>query len=448
MNLKRVGNEWICFGLLLLSTALPAQEITIINNYADTTGVGKDQMKLSDSRTHTLVINYYEPAPIGKINKLQELIGQSLEFYLDEVISVDDEKLGFKKSSKQVIKDLNNIVNDAVRYYNFKEINDFEGFSKDVEDQVKEIDGLNWRKSKLFVRNAEDQTKKELLYAFAQQELYKLKLKANMEVGNFSNDNLLALSETAVKGLSPEEQVALLQELENFKKNDALEPMEVDFSSATITLLAAEDEFVLPQAKASDRGPENDSFEERILKLLEENNKRMDQMEADIAELKNRPTENRLPSMRSDNSDLQVQIDELRFMLAEFLQGASVDRNPINRPSPEQKAIVYNIPEKVIFNFNKGKHGLDLASRLMLNEIIDILFHQANMSILVTGFADRTGDARLNLELSRKRAQAVRSYLTEQGINPNRIVMNYYGDRNSFGSNPNDRKVEVEFMRF
>jgi outer membrane protein OmpA-like peptidoglycan-associated protein len=440
--------KWIGLGLLLLSTTLPAQEITIINNYADTSGVGKDQMQLSDSRTHTLVINYYEPAPISKVNRLQELIGQSLEFYLDEVISVDSEELGFKKSSNQVIKDLNNIVKDAIRYYNFKEVNDFEGFSKEVEDLVKEIDGLNWRKSKLFVRNADEKTKKELLYAFAQQELFKLKLKANMEVGNFSNDNLLSLSETAVRGLSPEEQSALLQELNNFQKNDALEPIEVDFSSATITLLAAEDEFVLPQAQASDRGPQKESFEERILKLLEENNRRMDQIEADIAELKGRPAENRIPSMRNDNSDLQVQIDELRYMLAEFLQGANSKRDPINRPISEPKATVYNIPEKVIFNFNKGKYSLDLASRLMLNEIIDILFHQPNMNILVTGFADRTGDARLNLELSRKRAQAVRTYLIDQGINPNRIVMNYYGDRNSFGANPNDRKVEVEFLRF
>lgn len=445
--------KFLCWcGVLLLSSTLYAQDVTIINNYGDTTDVGKDGMRLKSTGTHTLVINYYEPAPKGAVDRLEELIGQSIDFYLDQIIAVNDEELGFKKSRKQVLKDLNAIVSDAVKYYDFKEVNEFKGFSDRVEEKIDDIDGKEWRKSELFVRNADEGTKKEMLYYFAQKEVNELKLLANTEVGNYSNDNLLALAETAVKGLSDDEQEALLNELKNFQKNDELSPMEVDFSSATITLLASEDEFVLPQMPTSQKGPDESTFEERVMRLLEENQRRMDRMENDIAELKkDRIKDNTVPPSISGSSDpaLQAQIDEIRLMLAEILKRE-------NRPVQAGKdviisnegALVYNLPDKVVFNFSKAGYSLDLGSKLMLNEIIDILAHQPSLNLMVTGYADKTGDPKNNLILSRKRAEAVKSYLVKQGINSDRIIMNYFGDRQSYIENPNDRKVEVEFLRF
>ncbi len=427
-----------------------AQELTIINNYGDTTGIGKDGLRLSKSKTHTLIINYYEPAPSSEVDRLEELIGRSLDFYLDQVVSIEDDKLGYKKSKNQVLKDLNEIVEDAVKYYDFKEVNEFKGFSKDLEKMVADLEGKDWRKSQFYVKDADPATKKEMIYYFAQKELNDIKLKANTEVGNYSNDNLLTLSETAVKGLDEETEKELLAEIRNFQKNDELKPLEVDFSSATIMLLASEDEFVMPSLSSSGKGPEDQTFEERVLRLLEQNNRRFDRLESDIAELK-KERGSGLATGVSASTDpaLQSQIDELRLMLAELLRKERRPSDISTKPILSgEGALVYNLPDKIIFNFDKSKYNLNIGTTFMLNEIIDILAHQPELDIMVTGFADRTGDAKTNLELSRKRAKMVRDYLIQNGINSDRIVMNYFGDRESYAENPNDRKVVIEFLKF
>jgi len=442
------------FTLALCISALAvhcdAQELTIINNYGDTTGLGKEGLRLSKTGTHTLIINYYEPAPSNEVDRLEELIGRSIDFYLDQVATIQNEKLDFKKSKNQVLKDLNEIVADAVKYYDFKEVNEFKGFSKELVKMVEDLVGKDWRKSQFYVKDADPSTKKEMLYYFAQKELNDIKLKANTEVGNYSNDNLLSLSETAVKGLDEETEKALLDEIRNFQKNDVLKPMEVDFSTATILLLASEDQFLMPTLQSSGKGPKEQTFEERVLRLLEQNNRRFDKLESDIAELKKERGSGLATGVRpSSDPEIQAQIDEIRLMLAELLKRERRPSEISTKPILSgEGATIYNLPDKIIFNFDKSKYNLNLGSTFMLNEIIDILAHQPQLDIMVTGFADRTGDAKLNLELSRKRAKMVRDYLIQNGINADRIVMNYFGDRESYSENPNDRKVEIEFLKF
>jgi outer membrane protein OmpA-like peptidoglycan-associated protein len=83
----------------------------------------------------------------------------------------------------------------------------------------------------------------------------------------------------------------------------------------------------------------------------------------------------------------------------------------------------------------------------MLNEIISFLAYDPSLSLLITGFADKSGNSQSNLELSRKRALKVRDYMLVQGIGKDRMIMNYFGDRQSRGENPLDRRVEVGMVR-
>jgi outer membrane protein OmpA-like peptidoglycan-associated protein len=74
--------------------------------------------------------------------------------------------------------------------------------------------------------------------------------------------------------------------------------------------------------------------------------------------------------------------------------------------------------------------------------------YDRSLQLLITGFADRRGNPEANLELSKRRALKVKEYLVAQGISSNRLTMNFFGDADSRYENPDDRKVEVTFMRF
>jgi outer membrane protein OmpA-like peptidoglycan-associated protein len=49
--------------------------------------------------------------------------------------------------------------------------------------------------------------------------------------------------------------------------------------------------------------------------------------------------------------------------------------------------------------------------------------------------------------LSEQRAKAVRNYLLQRGIAPERLLVNYYGDSRSAGRDPRERRVEIEWLR-
>jgi OOP family OmpA-OmpF porin len=77
---------------------------------------------------------------------------------------------------------------------------------------------------------------------------------------------------------------------------------------------------------------------------------------------------------------------------------------------------------------------------------------QANpdMQVEIAGYTDSEGDDKHNLELSRRRAEAVEEYLIEKGIPENRIVAKGYGKENPIASNDTEEgraeNRRVEFV--
>lgn len=441
---------------------LLAQQVTVVNHYGDTTGSGNRLPRLKSTQTHTIVINYYEPATDGEVDRFAELIAQSLNFYVDQVSGIEGGKMAFRKSRDRVFQDMNDIVQDALRFYQLRDINKFQGFSDRVKLKIEDIEGKDWKRSEFYVKDDNPEVQKQMMYYFAQKELNELKLLANTEVGYYSNDNLLQLSETAVRALDEGSEKDLIAEIEAFRANDPLEPLEIEFSNATVQVLSGEDEFSLPTATTSGNKPVSgepgSAFEARILELLEQNNRRMEKMEQEIRDIRTEQMLQRQEMLEARDNALQSQIDELRLMVAELIQrpeeGATADRGrdkdkEWSRPviKQEETGVIYNLPEKVDITFAQGSSELDVSARLMLNEIISFLAYDPSLSLLITGFADKSGNSQSNLELSRKRALKVRDYMLVQGIGKDRMIMNYFGDRQSRGENPLDRRVEVGMVR-
>ena len=80
-----------------------------------------------------------------------------------------------------------------------------------------------------------------------------------------------------------------------------------------------------------------------------------------------------------------------------------------------------NVAATPIILFGFGSSEIDSAGRVIIEEIAAKLRTKGDVSILVVGHADRAGPLLNNIELSRRRAEAVRDSLIAAGV-PERFV--------------------------
>jgi outer membrane protein OmpA-like peptidoglycan-associated protein len=120
-----------------------------------------------------------------------------------------------------------------------------------------------------------------------------------------------------------------------------------------------------------------------------------------------------------------------------------------------QGAKVERIGEGIKITFNSGilfdvdKADLKPPSQTELAELAVILNKYADTHILLAGHTDSTGSAAHNLDLSRRRAASVLSYLATQNVASVRITAYGYGQDHPVASNETEagraqnRRVEV-----
>lgn len=101
-------------------------------------------------------------------------------------------------------------------------------------------------------------------------------------------------------------------------------------------------------------------------------------------------------------------------------------------------------------NFKMGSDELlEEESLLDLNRLHILLRENPDVQIRIEGHTDNSGSAKLSLELSRKRADMIKKYLTSKGINHKRIDTKGYGGSKPLMSNDSEehrrmnRRVEM-----
>jgi outer membrane protein OmpA-like peptidoglycan-associated protein len=422
------------------------QKVTIINQFqGDTTGKGLDGFRLKGSTEHRVVIHYYEPADKGSLSRLQELVGASLNFYIDECAFLDGGVISFKKPRKEVLRDMNDIVKGAVKYYSYKEIDSFKGFSKSIEEQLRKMDGASFDASEYAAQVTDGASKKRLTYFFIQNTLNELKLAANLEVGNYSNDNLLVLTGSEEAIMDAATRDSLLQSM-IYNPDEPLSIRNAPYSDATMQLLGMRDESQLPVA-----GGISGDFNTELMALLRLNTEQLKSMQEQMNQLRNEQLEWLESRQAERNQEFQAQIDDLRSMVIELVRfntGSATASTGGGVSLPRlSSGTVNNVPPSVRLFFPRAITTLDATGLLTLNEVVDMLVRQPDVQVIITGYADRTGDARLNLELSRRRAMEVKRFFLKAGLDERRFVTRYLGDRDSADENAGDRKVTVEFVR-
>jgi|688.fasta_scaffold448226_2 outer membrane protein OmpA-like peptidoglycan-associated protein len=116
------------------------------------------------------------------------------------------------------------------------------------------------------------------------------------------------------------------------------------------------------------------------------------------------------------------------------------------RKTPEQVLQeVYNN-----LQFEVGKEVIKPTSFASLNILAQTLKDAPQWTLKLSGHTDNTGSAAFNLNLSKKRAEAVKNYLVAQGIDPTRITTEGLGSTKPIASNdtPKGREANrrVEFL--
>ncbi|WP_447927526.1 OmpA family protein [Vreelandella sp. EE27] len=134
-------------------------------------------------------------------------------------------------------------------------------------------------------------------------------------------------------------------------------------------------------------------------------------------------------------------MDRQENQLRESLQGSRIE---IDRRGDD---IVLNMPSSVTFGFDSSE--LTGEARSALNEVAGVLNQYTDTRVNIAGHTDSVGNADYNQRLSERRAQAVGSYLGQNGVSSSRLNTRGYGANQPVATNDTDqgraqnRRVEI-----
>ena len=366
----------------------------------DTFQAQTDHSRLVGSREGKLIVNYWSSATDPEVDQLKSLMVDAIETYLNGAVDVVEGDVTWKASIRVIKKDINKIVRDMMVLRKFKEKVPFAGFSDEVDVLLLDVQELDARDVTRY-KSSSDIPFEKRFYFLVQSRIQEVILQAGIELGSFVNHGLLALVGVTEEALSTNE----IEDWQNFDPNSPLKPIEIDFSLETMSLVNSSDHSVLPSVGNTPESSLESSLLERVIMLLEENSRRIQNLED-----------------RQGNN---------------LSQGLS---STTNIPA------INNIPDKFDIRFYNGSYDLSLNAQLYLNEVVGLLFRHPQVRALCSGHAGVLEESVDNLELSKARAKAVREYILESGLPPERVVMNFFGEEHAENNGSIDRRVIVTFF--
>ncbi|SMC34564.1 OmpA family protein [Moheibacter sediminis] len=107
--------------------------------------------------------------------------------------------------------------------------------------------------------------------------------------------------------------------------------------------------------------------------------------------------------------------------------------------------------QEVIY-FDKNSFLMNESEKINLEKFANAIKSDENKKLEIKGFSDSDGDTKMNLQLSKKRVQAVHDFLLVHGIKKDQIKLSYFGEENPVGDNQieegkqKNRRVEVDIL--
>ncbi|MBL7942361.1 MAG: OmpA family protein, partial [Flavobacteriales bacterium] len=390
-----------------------------------------------------VVLEYYEPANDQKREEYDNFLSSLLTFYLAENITVKDDKFRLKKDADAMCADMSELVTGSVSFFNHRSRQPFGGFSNQLRNAIVKLE-----REKLEVDEFGDLGPgKELLRRMVvDSRINALHTAAMKEVRAFSSSRLMTLSSSDEATLDPETMERIVEEMLAYDPNAPLQPLPGDDEDKMVRITLQDNStLTLPE----EPNAAQDDFAQKVYALLEQQNAKLDNMQAQIDQVRTDQLAMWKSQQEKTNADLQAQISDLRNIVVQLVEGISgkpITVAPVTPAPTLPPAVVANLPPSVTVTFAKNSDDLNSIALLSLNELVDILARNPGISVIITGHADRTGTEMQNLVLSNQRAQSVKKFFTNAGLNSTRFVTQYLGQRDSPSENPADRKVTLTFV--
>lgn len=125
-----------------------------------------------------------------------------------------------------------------------------------------------------------------------------------------------------------------------------------------------------------------------------------------------------------------------------------------NKGCPVVKEEVKKVIQTAFDNleFETAKAVIKESSKSSLDALATVLVENEEFNLKIEGHTDNVGKPENNLQLSRERAEAVKNYLIEKGVQEERILALFYGETNPIASNDTEegraknRRVEMTLV--
>ena len=110
------------------------------------------------------------------------------------------------------------------------------------------------------------------------------------------------------------------------------------------------------------------------------------------------------------------------------------------------RGFIVNLPD-ILFDVNEAT--LKPAAQVVIAKLVGILLVMPDLNLRIEGHTDATGSSEYNLKLSKQRAESVRAFLDESGIEQSRMDSIGYGKERPMASNDTtegrskNRRVEI-----
>jgi outer membrane protein OmpA-like peptidoglycan-associated protein/tetratricopeptide (TPR) repeat protein len=141
--------------------------------------------------------------------------------------------------------------------------------------------------------------------------------------------------------------------------------------------------------------------------------------------------------------------NSINFNVPQFAEYQEIDTHIIMvKAEVGSKVVLRNV------FFDIGKSDLKPESIAEVENIRELLNHDAHLRLQINGHTDNVGNASSNKALSLKRASAVVNYLVKNGISPTRLSAKGYGSERPIVSNDDEeggreinRRTEIEIIK-
>ncbi len=385
-------------------------------------------------------------APVGdRALMLRPLLIAGIEQYLDQRIHFAKKGVTADASDERMLSELNAMVAAAAKEFEASE--GFSGFTEATMEQLERVTHIDWSQASFGVDAGGDQDKYLAIYFYVRSQRQELARQFRADLLPLAGVDVLVPEPTGDafstgRGVQVPTVCSTVYDDQNFLcaldlgVDTAMTAADGQLTDEFLAGLAVKARQVIadePNVPAPEEWQPRIRKRDRWLKAeLDIINDRIDKLDQ----------RKELWSLRDRMDDIEGRIDDIGLEVREIKEGEdpTASENPLANLSDLTG-------RNITVRFPRNLSVLDAESRVMLNEIFEQLARAPLDRVLITGYTDRSGDPGINLALSEQRAKVVRNYLLSRGIEPERLLVNYYGDSRSTGRDPSERRVEVEWLR-